>query len=314
VWVGILLRYPIITIFILVWGDSAVRIATYNLQNLFLAGEGVLDASLPVKGPLAPARRVRPMARMISQVAADVMLVQEVGSQRSLDLLNDQLLQPYAHCEVVPGNSTRSIHLGVLSRYPVTLKSHRQLRLSDEHGTPLQYYPSAEHAAAQDAQPSGFFRDLLQIEVTAELLPKLTLFGVHLKSKTNPAWQLHSAVVYRAAEARAVRQVVEQYRAQKPAVQLGILGDLNDLLSSDALQPLRELQLQDVIGAQLRRAGRNPSTYWPKRRMRIDHILLDDNLAAQLVPESAVIYANNMARTASDHYPVSVTLNPHPQA
>jgi len=301
----------IITIFILVWGDSAVRIATYNLQNLFLDGEGALDASLPVEGPLAPAKRVRPMARMISQVAADVMLVQEVGSQRSLDLLNDQLLQPYAHCEVLPGNSTRSIHLGVLSRYPIKLKSYRHLRLSDEHGTPLQFYPSAEHAAARDAQPIGFFRDLLQIEIQPGLLPQLALFGVHLKSKTNPSWQLHGAGVYRAAEVRALCQVVEQYRAQQPVSGIGVLGDLNDLLSSDALQPLRELPLQDVVGAQLRRAGRNPSTYWPKRRMRIDHILLDDNLAAQLVPDSAVIHANNMARTASDHYPVSVTLNPH---
>lgn len=87
-----------------------------------------------------------------------------------------------------------------------------------------------------------------------------------------------------------------------------MLGDLNDLLSSDALQPLRELPLQDVVGVQLRRAGRNPSTYWPKRRMRIDHILLDATLVARLVPDSAIIHANNMARTASDHYPVSVTL------
>ncbi len=250
------------------------------------------------------------MARMITQVAADVMLVQEVGSQRSLNLLNDQLLQPYPHCEVVPGNSTRSIHLGVLSRYPVRLKSYRHLRLLDDSGTLLHFYPSSEHAAAQDAQPTGFFRDLLQIEVQSGALPQLTLFGVHLKSKTNPPWQLHGASVYRAAEARAIRQVVEQYRAEQPATGVGVLGDLNDLLSSDALQPLRELPLQDVIGAQLRRAGRNPSTYWPKRRMRIDHILLDDVLAAQMVPDSAVIHANNMARTASDHYPVSVSLNP----
>ena len=267
-----------------------------------------MDPSLPVKGPLTPQKRLRPMARMIAQVNADVLLVQEVGSQRSLALLNDELPQPYAYCEVVPGNSTRSIHLGVLSRYPVALKSHRHLRLFDEAGAPLQFYPSADHAALQDAQPVGFFRDLLQVEVRPPEQPALTLFGVHLKSKTNPPWQLHGAGVYRTAEARAVRQVVEQYCAQHPATGVGVVGDLNDLLSSDALRPLRELPLQDVVGAQLRQAGRNPSTYWPKRRMRIDHILLDATLAARLVPDSAVIHANNMARTASDHYPVSVTL------
>ncbi len=250
------------------------------------------------------------MVRMIAQVAADVMLVQEVGSQRSLELLNEQLPEPYPQCEVVEGNSIRSIHLGVLSRYPIKLTSHRDLLLFDQAGLPLQFYQSAEQAAAQDLQTSGFFRDLLQIEVQSDELPQLTLFGVHLKSKTNPPWQLHGAGIYRAAEARALRQVVEQYRAQYPFVGVGVLGDLNDLLSSDALQPLRERPLQDVVGAQLRRAGRNPSTYWPKRRMRIDHILLDDVLGALMVPDSAVIHANNMARTASDHYPVSVSLFP----
>lgn len=270
-----------------------------------------MDPNLPVQGPATPQKRLRPMARMIAQVEADVLLVQEVGSQCSLALLNEQLPQPYQHCEVVPGNSIRSIHLGVLSRYPLLLISHRHLGLIDETGAALQFYPSADHAAAQDPQPAGFFRDLLQIEVRPAEQPALTLFGVHLKSKTNPPWQLHGASVYRAAEARAVRQVVGQYCEQQPATGVGVLGDLNDLLSSDALQPLRELPLQDVVGAQLRQAGRNPSTYWPKRRMRIDHILLNTTLAAWLVPGSAVIHANNMARTASDHYPVSVTLSPH---
>ncbi|XOV82652.1 MAG: endonuclease/exonuclease/phosphatase family protein [bacterium] len=307
-------RYWIITIFLLLWGDSSVRIATYNLQNLFLAEEGVLDPLLPSEGPLTPQRRLRPMARMITQVDADVLLVQEVGSQRSLDLLNAQLPQPYPHARVVPGNSLRSIHLGVLSRQDVIVSSHRHVQLLDAHGRGLYFYRSAEEAAAQQQRPAGFFRDVLQIDIHRSRQLPVTLFGVHLKSRTNPPWQLHGANVYRLAEAQALAQLVAQYRACHPHVGLAVLGDFNDLLSSDALQPLRQLPLQDVVGAQLRRAGRNPSTYWPKRRARIDHILLDVTLTGLLVPESAAIHANQMARTASDHYPVSVVLNEDPDA
>ena len=68
-------------------------------MNLFLAGEG----------PTKPGKSLRPLARMIDQVAADVMLVQEVGSTASLQLLNQRLAKPYEYCAAVVGNSNRRI-------------------------------------------------------------------------------------------------------------------------------------------------------------------------------------------------------------
>lgn len=278
--------------------DSTVRIATYNLQNLFLAGEG----------PLTPPQRVRPLARMIDQVGADLMVVQEVGSQASLDAINTQLARPYTHCHVVPGNSVRAIHLGVLSRQPVNLISHRAVQLQDENDAPLEFYANETQASLGQPVVTGFFRDVLLIETQLSDQTPLAVFGLHLKSRTNQPWQLHSAHTYRLAECQALQRLFVAYARANPLTGLALLGDFNDLFSSDALQPLRTLPLTDVIGAQLCQSGRNPSTYWPRRRMRIDHILLDQLLTNAVVDGSATIHASNMARTASDHFPVSLQL------
>lgn len=281
------------------WGVTGIRIASYNLHNLFLAGEG----------PVKPAKQVRPLARMIEQVDADVLVVQEAGSTASLEALNQRLAQPYPVCEVVPGNSNRSIHLGVLARVPVRLKSHRDVQLLDQQGRPLEYYADDAAAAARRTSPLGFFRDLLRVELDAGAGRPLALFGVHLKSRTNQPWQLHAADVMRQAECRAICTLIGAYRRRHADALIALLGDFNDLLSSAALAPLKSLGLHDPLGEQLRRAGRNPATYWPKRRMRIDHILVSAELRRWALPDGAVIHISHMARTASDHYPVSLMLD-----
>ena len=280
-----------------VCGELAVRIATYNLKNLFLVGEG----------PAKPGGELRPLMRMIAQVDADVLVVQEVGSHASLAALNTRLEQPYEHIGLQPGNSERSIHVGVLSKFALQLKSHRDLQLQDEQGDALLEYASEAAAARGELSPLKFARDLLRIDV-AGLKHPLSIFAVHLKSRTNRPWRALAAETVRAAECRKLVEVFNDYRYAHPDAMLALCGDMNDRLTGDALSPLQTLALHDPVGDILRRSGRNPSTYWPKRRMRIDHILLCELAAPYIDTDSPQIHANRMAQTASDHFPVSVDL------
>ncbi len=272
-----------------------MRLATYNLKNLFLHDEG----------PEKPAHETRPLARMIDLVAADLLVVQEAGSQQSLETLNARLAAPYPHVHVVPGNSNRSIHLGVLSREAVTLTSHRELVLHDGDGQPLQWYPDEEAAAAGRAMPLKMQRDILQVEGRWRDC-QFAAFVVHLKSRTNRAWQRLAAEDMRAAEVRALVEVLRHYGERHPRMPRLVAGDFNDRWLSESLTPLKALPVTDPLGTTLKAQGRNPSTYWPKRRMRIDHILLAD--PERLVVTDPCIHIGHMARTASDHYPVSVSL------
>src|SRR5262245_59520571 len=100
-----------------------MRIATFNLQNLRLregAGgphfDGARDEVMPLSKLSAEARaldvRDRALtARLIAEADADVLAVQEVFDQRSLDAFHELLLAPlgarYPHRICVPGNDGR---------------------------------------------------------------------------------------------------------------------------------------------------------------------------------------------------------------
>lgn len=284
------------------WMDR-VRIATYNVQNLFLCGEGA---------PKPPAQ-VRALVRMIRLVDADVLMLQEVGSQASLDALNERLEVAYPHATLLPGHSNRSIHLGVLSRQPVKLTSLSGDALTNADGAHLRHHASAEDAEQGILSDVRVQRDVLLCEVQAEAAPDgvLALVGVHLKSRTNPPWQVLASDEVRAAESRRIAEVVGVYRAQHPSRALILLGDFNDLSVADALSPLDALDLVDCHAVALRNAAvrRNPSTYWPKRAMRIDRLLLSEDTARRVVPGSTQIHAGRMGREASDHFPVSLELD-----
>jgi endonuclease/exonuclease/phosphatase family metal-dependent hydrolase len=281
-----------------------LRIASYNVQNLYTEA----DAGRQPKATAKPGKGIQALAGTLGALAADAVLLQEVGSAEALALVNERLEEPYPFAAVVEGNSERGIHLAVLSREPFQVTSHRHLRLGDEAGLPLLDYASEAAAGSEQLTPLQIQRDLLQVDLDLADAGTLTLFNVHLKSKTNRPWRQLAADDVRAAEARQVAQRLAAYLLAYPERPLLLGGDLNDLCSSESLAPLFGLPLLDPMGEQLAQTGANPSTYWPKRRMRLDFLLLSPAAARLLVPNSARIHADQRAKRASDHYPISVDL------
>jgi len=266
------------------------------VRNLFLADEG----------PQKPAKEVRPLIRMIGLVDADLLVLQEIGSKTTLSKLNERLDRPYPYIGLCAGNSRRSIHLGVLSRLPIKLTSHAKRVLTSENNEPLYWYASEEDMRSATLSPLLLQRDVLQVSVTRAGGELLTIFAVHLKSKTNPAWQPFAAEEIRAAEVRCLVDIVLGYQQSK--LPLVVVGDFNDTAKSEVLKILDQLKLYDPMEEQLKIQGKNPSTYWPKRRSRIDRIMVGEKEGPQVVPQSPTIHIGHMARTASDHYPVSLSI------
>ncbi len=268
------------------------KIATYNVQNLFLHGEGEPK----------PEQAVRPLVRMVDQVQADVLLLQEVGSAASLRSLNERLRQPYAHIRLLAGNSDRSIHLALLSRLRFTAHHHREVVLRDEEEGILTDFASLDDAEQQRRTPLRVQRDIPLVE-----FDDFALFGVHLKSRTNNAWRALSAETIRRAECQLLAQLATNFLETNPGKMVLAAGDFNDNPSARALGSLADVFV-DPMAARLKRAGKQPTTYWPKRRMRMDRILIDRRHAECAIADSASIHANRMAETASDHYPVSLQI------
>ncbi len=282
-----------------------MRIASYNVQNLFTEA----DAQGQTRAVAKPAKALKALSGVLAEVAADVVLLQEVGSTEALELVNAGLEVPYPYASVVQGNSERGIHLAVLSREPFESTSHRHLALADELGAPLMEYASEAAAGEGNPAPLRIQRDLLQIELDLADQGLLTLFNVHLKSKTNQPWRRLAADEVRAAEVRQVAGLLSDYLQAHPERLVLLGGDFNDVRSSASLAPLFALPMLDPMADVLAKTGRNPSTYWPKRRMRLDFLLLSNSAADRLVPKSPRIHASQRAQRASDHYPVSVDLS-----
>ncbi len=274
-----------------------IRIATYNLQDLFLDG--------PDEKPHAAKRAIR---RLIHLVDADVLAVQEVGSVEALQDLNAGLARPYAYIGLLPGNSNRSIHLGVLSRYELKLTSHVNVPLYEGDGKRLRGFVMEEDALTGTKRDIRLQRDILLAEFCVGGL-NFGCFIVHLKSKWSPAWADLGTDQLRAAEARCLSRLVTEYCDEHVDDEVIVLGDFNDVPTSDAMAPLRALHFTDPHRHLKRSMGRNPTTYWPRRRKRIDRIYLRGKTAERVQEGSQTIHAGEMAKQASDHYPVSVMLN-----
>jgi endonuclease/exonuclease/phosphatase family metal-dependent hydrolase len=249
------------------------------------------------------------LAATVRNLNADVLMLQEVGSLDALEEVNGRLDNPYPFADVLPTNSVRGIHLAILSREPFDLISHRDVLLDDEQGFPLYEYDSEDDAEANRLEPLRFQRDLMLAEIDLGREDPLAVFNVHLKSKTNRPWRALAADVIRSAESRALARIVSDYLLRHLSRPVLVVGDFNDTRRSDALVPIFDLPLLDPLGEELAANNRNPSTYWPKRRMRLDFLLCAESAAGLIQAGTAKIHRSERARRASDHYPVSLDLD-----
>lgn len=278
-----------------------LRCATYNVRNLFL--ETCHGGRSPRKRPA----ELRALVRTVNNLAADVLVLQEVGPLQALMALNGRLADPYPCAGRLDGNSDRGIGVAVLSRFPLSLTSHAKELLRAVDGAVLQDFASAADAQAGILVPQKLQRDLLQCELTVADQP-LAVFSIHLKSPINPAWRRLTAESLRHAECLRVAQLLEAYQRARPDVPVLLLGDFNDLWESGAMAPLRAVGMRNLLAEQRRQDDDPPVTYWPRRGAAIDLVLASPLASLLVVPGSVQVHVSRHAQRASDHYPVSVDL------
>lgn len=200
-----------------------MRILTFNVQNLRLRGTGAArhlsgarDDDTPGDQGAAAAtldaadRRLT--AAIIHAAAADVVALQEVFDQASLDHFHDVQLvptgvAPYPHRICLPGNDGRGLDVALMSRRPVDrVRSHATLT-------------NGEIGLDGPAGAPVFRRDCLMA-----VIGKLTLWVCHFKA---PYPDPVAAWPVRRREALAVRHLVGA-AATGPDDYWLVIGDLNE--------------------------------------------------------------------------------------
>ncbi len=297
--------------------DGAVRIATYNILNLFddvddpaLSGERHedIDDTKALHERLAVAKAIR-------DLDADVLALQEIESLDALIWFKDEFLagMGYDHVASIDAGDARGIEQAVLSRHPILhTENWPQKPLGGIH--PDNYGPRAKNWYA--GQPINFHRSPLRVDINlgADTDPQpLTLFVVHHKSGRYSGY-------WREAEARGAVELLARLAQDHPDRPVIVLGDFNALPTDTSVKTYLDAGLDDIFAN--RKQTSEIVTHESGRR--IDLILANKPAMAHLLANQAFVLGTparpqginwrdlpTFPGLASDHYPVAVDMK-HP--
>jgi endonuclease/exonuclease/phosphatase family metal-dependent hydrolase len=205
----------------------------------------------------------RMTAKVIHDVAADVVAVIEAEDRIALLRFNEQLLAEigadYASIMLIDGNDERGIDVGLLTRSDIRIESI------------VSHVDDAVDGARI------FSRDCPEYTVLVDGTPMLILVN-HLKSKGfGPPAQSNAR---REAQAARIREIYDRRRAEGVS-RIAIVGDFNDTPASDPLSPLlgNGSDLKDVFDHPSFQSDGRPGTFGNGAKSnKIDYILLSPEL------------------------------------
>jgi len=303
-----------------------LTVATWNLENLFLPGS---ESGPPDEETFE--RKLAALAATITEIAPDVLAVQEVGDAPALDELRIRLEGEW-HTALSPDADDRGIRVGFLSRLPFGETERIRafpagtdpVRLQDDGTTTMQMGRGALRVRVDF---DGTKVDL----VTAHLKSKLLSYPngrFSPRDEDERARYAGYALALRTAEAITLRHRATALLAEKRTVV--VLGDLND----EPLAATTQILLGPP-GSEFNTGGfsqpdkGDPQRLWniaPKlpenraysrvfngRPELIDHILISHELALRLesadtgstdLPSVGTDPRTRLASEGSDHAPV----------
>lgn len=203
-------------------------------------------------------------ARVIADVAADVLGVVEAESRPALLRFSEQLLpqvecEPYEHVMLIDGNDERGIDVGIMCR-------------SDYEITDMR-----SHVDDSDEEGKLFSRDCAEYWLRTPKGNHLVVLVNHLKSKGYGAQNDSDA--RRLRQAHRVKEIYDGL-VKSGMKNVAVVGDFNDTPDSEPLAPLLiNSGLKDISKHHNFDDGGRPGTYGTGAKSnKIDYLLLSPPL------------------------------------
>jgi len=302
---------------------GAVRLASYNLQNLFdhvddpsLSGEWE-DLKLAVTDD-----RAKALAEVIRRLDADILCLEEIESKEALTWFRDTYLKGlgYDHIESIDAGYYRGVEQSVLSRFPISApmvfvgtvletrggggkpegKSEGKSEGKQE-GDKTDAKSDAKEKSSVPDDPTKFQRSPIAFDVQLPGGYSLTAFVIHHKAggeKFND---------HREAEAAKIIEFVKQRLEKNPNANIVVVGDFNATPMSDVRRMYKDAGLlngYDFRSADDQAAGRNRGISEAQKQQlydrytthesgrSIDYILLSSGFADEIVPGSFFVLSS----------------------
>jgi endonuclease/exonuclease/phosphatase family metal-dependent hydrolase len=307
---------------------GAIRVATYNLENLFddkddPAYSGRNDDADDTK----PADQLKALADTIRRLDADVLAVEEVESLDVIRAFRDTYLADmgYAHLVSLDSGDERGIEQAVLSRFPLeNPQVWPELPLGGIH--PDKFGDEPNYFAGK---PITYKRSPLRVDVVvppqagATTPYRLTLFVVHHKSGRGGAY-------WRERESTKAVELIREIEAATPFEDnVIVLGDFNAQPAEPSVKTYFDAGFNSAAtiarkDPAVKARGWNEASWTTHASGRtIDLILLNPGVAKEFVPTSTFVLSTPQrprgsdwrttkppAGYGSDHLPVAIDLIP----
>lgn len=273
---------------------EVLRISTYNVEN-YGSTDRVTPAGFRKDYPKPEAAKTA-LRKVLHALDADLLVLQEMGGREYLeelrrDLANEGLNYPIIH--LLEGDDGQR-HVALLAKQaPLAITTHRDLT--------FRYFDMMAELK----------RGLLEVKVgTSE--GEITLWLLHLKSRYTDRPDDPLSSKRRAGEATAIRDLVLARFPDPASARFMVLGDFNDVKSSAAVRFMLKrgktviselLPASDSRGDTWTYSYRRDDTY-----QRVDHVLVSRALRSAVRGGQANIYDGPGVSEASDHRPLSVSL------
>ena len=274
------------------------RVAAYNVENY-------LDAPTESRPHVKSEAAKKKVRESILAMNPDVLALEEMGTTNALLELRDSLRADgcdFPFWEHVSGFDT-NIHVAILSKLPIVAR-----------------HPHGNENYLLDGRRFHVSRGFGEVEIETTNHFVFTLIAVHLKSR-RPVPQADEAEM-RLAEAKVLREIIDEKLSRNAGARLIVLGDFNDLHNSEAIKTIigrGKTKLTDTRPAE--RSGddapaENPR-YEPRNitwthhygvedtYSRVDYIFLSPAMTRVWLPEETYIPKIPNWGVGSDHRPVT---------
>jgi endonuclease/exonuclease/phosphatase family metal-dependent hydrolase len=274
--------------------QSTFRFATFNTLNLFDDADNPYswDEATPAK----PRRQLEALAKTIRHLNADVVALEEVENRGYLERFLEVFLPDlgYEHVVEFDGNDDRGINVALISRIPVgEVRSNRHVEFPGPDGKPMR-----------------FARDVLNVTLQPSPTQSIQIWIVHLLSNFQGR---DYAERYRVAEAREIRELLDEELDSDANARIVVAGDFNDTWGSETLRTVIGTGSTALWSTSLDCHESSPITYNQKPYLSmIDFILCSPAMKYQYVKGSYRVEPGSPDESGSDHNPVVVEFNTKP--
>ncbi|MBU1693831.1 MAG: endonuclease/exonuclease/phosphatase family protein [Verrucomicrobia bacterium] len=205
-------------------GDR-IRIASYNIANFT---DGLEDREPRI--PAHAENQAKAAAPLVAEIDPDILVIQEIENETSLQLLNQALPSPYPVAAITRFSGspdwTEKLNLAVLARLPI--RGLRELDFGELHG--------------RTSPPRGLLSFFVELGPQHNLL----VYAVHLKSNFGGQRAINSAE--RRNALRILREDADEFRRtySDSRWEVLVLGDMNtdsdlrDFTRDPTLRPLAD--------------------------------------------------------------------------